>query len=87
MAVKVGVVGFGHLGQYLVDAILRHPHLYTLVFVWNRSAHVFDQYPHLQSLVLPDLADFKARLVNLITVELFVLLIVTVIVDDIHIYE
>lgn len=66
MAVKVGVVGFGHLGQYLVDAILRHPHMYTLVFVWNRSAHVFDQYPHLQSLVLPDLADFKARGANVI---------------------
>ena len=35
--VRVGVVGFGHLGQYLVDSIRNHPDL-ELAWVWNRSS-------------------------------------------------
>jgi len=34
--VRVGVVGYGHLGQYLVENILNHADL-ELAWVWNRS--------------------------------------------------
>merc|ERR1712106_790821 len=34
--VRVGVVGYGHLGQYLVENILKHPDL-ELAWVWNRT--------------------------------------------------
>lgn len=45
---RVGIVGYGHLGQYLIKAILEHPNL-ELAFVWNRSKQaligkVDDQY-------------------------------------------
>ena len=35
--VGVGVVGYGHLGQYLVESIRSHPQL-ELAWVWNRSS-------------------------------------------------
>ena len=35
--VKVGVVGYGHLGQYLVEQIERQSGL-ELAWVWNRSS-------------------------------------------------
>ena len=35
--VRVGVVGFGHLGQYLVENILKQDDL-ELAWVWNRSS-------------------------------------------------
>ena len=35
--VRVAVVGYGHLGQYLVSSITEHPAL-ELAWVWNRSA-------------------------------------------------
>ena len=35
--VRVGVVGYGHLGQYLVESIKSHPEL-ELAWVWNRSS-------------------------------------------------
>ncbi len=34
---KVGIVGYGHLGKFLVEKILNHPNLFKLIFVWNRS--------------------------------------------------
>lgn len=34
--VRVGVVGYGHLGQYLVESIAKHKDL-ELAWVWNRS--------------------------------------------------
>ena len=34
--VRVGVVGYGHLGQYLVESIAKHQDL-ELAWVWNRS--------------------------------------------------
>ncbi len=33
---KVGIVGYGHLGQYLVEKIANDSN-FELVFVWNRS--------------------------------------------------
>jgi hypothetical protein len=35
---RVGVVGFGKLGEYLVAAVLARPETLELAFVWNRSA-------------------------------------------------
>ena len=35
--VRVAVVGYGHLGQFLVSSIAEHPAL-ELAWVWNRSA-------------------------------------------------
>ena len=51
--VRIGVVGYGHLGQYLVENILKHPEL-ELVWVWNRSdlkGRVKDEF------ILKDLAQ------------------------------
>ena len=49
----VGVVGFGHLGQYLVESITKHEDL-ELAWVWNRSpihGKVEEKF------ILEDLAD------------------------------
>jgi len=51
--VRIGVVGYGHLGQYLVENIAKHPDL-ELAWVWNRSdlkGKVEQKY------ILKDLAD------------------------------
>jgi len=51
--VRVGIVGFGHLGQYLVQQVEASPHL-ELAWVWNRTeltGRVEDR------LILRDLAD------------------------------
>ena len=51
--VRVGVVGYGHLGQYLVESITKHQDL-ELAWVWNRSpihGKVEEKF------ILKDLAD------------------------------
>lgn len=61
---RVGVVGFGHLGRYLVEAIQHHPEL-ELAFVWNRTKDVFSG--HLDpALILDDLLTFHTRNAHLI---------------------
>ncbi|KAK4292971.1 hypothetical protein Pmani_034294 [Petrolisthes manimaculis] len=45
---RVGIVGYGHLGQYLTQSVLDHPDL-DLAFVWNRTTtllegHIEDRY-------------------------------------------
>lgn len=50
---RVGVVGFGHLGEFMVDAIVNDPVVSAqleLAFVWNRSAAKVDA----SALVPPD---------------------------------
>ena len=39
---RVGIVGYGKIGQYLVNAILNDPKLssFEVAFVWNRTADV-----------------------------------------------
>ena len=40
MKIKVGIVGYGKLGQYLVDKIINEENIknkFILCFVWNRS--------------------------------------------------
>ena len=38
---RIGIVGYGHLGKFLTEAIINHPKL-ELAFVWNRTKAAFD---------------------------------------------
>ncbi|XP_077995667.1 aspartate dehydrogenase domain-containing protein-like [Glandiceps talaboti] len=62
---KIGIVGYGHLGQYLVKVIEERGNDLELVFVWNRTVDtlkgkVDDKY------ILEDLAAFADRKADLI---------------------
>ncbi|XP_026885532.1 putative L-aspartate dehydrogenase isoform X1 [Electrophorus electricus] len=60
--IKVGVVGYGHLGRFLVDRIQRDgPGVgLSLAFVWNRNTDkLTDSVPDDQ--ILTDLAEFTDR--------------------------
>lgn len=61
---RVGIVGFGHLGKYLVQEIERRSDI-ELAFVWNRTAEALHgNVP--ESAILKDLSDFKSREADLI---------------------
>ena len=62
---KVGVVGFGKLGKYLVDCILSCPSEFELVFVWNRSPSAVESDSRNLPL-LTDLSSFAERGAGLI---------------------
>jgi len=62
---RIGIVGFGHLGQYLAEKVAEHPDL-ELAFVWNRSPEVFSGRVHDPDLILTDLKDFAIRKPDLI---------------------
>ena len=62
---KIGIVGYGHLGKFLTNAILNHENL-ELVFVWNRSKSVFDSSGLDQNLILENLEDCDKKNVDLI---------------------
>lgn len=64
MKQRVGVVGYGHLGKYLVNQILKDDRL-ELAFVWNRSKEALDDFQH-KDLVLENLCDFLTRDADLI---------------------
>lgn len=53
---KVGIVGYGHLGKYLVQKIQNDP-AFDLVFVWNRST--IDDQNLDKRLILENLNDFE----------------------------
>ncbi|XP_056869988.1 aspartate dehydrogenase domain-containing protein [Takifugu flavidus] len=64
---RVGVVGFGHIGKYLVERILRDGSALglTLAFVWNRDpAKLKGLVP--DELILQDLSSFPSRKCDLI---------------------
>ncbi|XP_061740698.1 aspartate dehydrogenase domain-containing protein isoform X2 [Nerophis ophidion] len=64
---RIGVVGFGHLGQYLVERILGEGDSagLTLAFVWNRNpTKLRGLVP--DELVLADLSSFADRSCDLI---------------------
>lgn len=64
---RVGVVGFGHLGQYLVERIqdVGSKHDIEIAFVWNRSLDKFeDRFK--QDLILENLNEFSMRHADLI---------------------
>ena len=52
---RIGIVGYGHLGKFLTEAILNHPKL-ELAFVWNRTKAAFDN-SKLQPYILEDLQE------------------------------
>ncbi|XP_072026436.1 aspartate dehydrogenase domain-containing protein-like [Amphiura filiformis] len=61
---RIGIVGFGHLGQYLYNAAFEREDL-EVAFVWNRTSETLkgkvpDEY------ILKDLADFAERKPDLI---------------------
>ncbi|OWF44312.1 putative L-aspartate dehydrogenase [Mizuhopecten yessoensis] len=61
---RVGVVGYGNLGQYLVQQIEEHASL-ELAFVWNRTVSALDGLQNKEA-VLENLADFPSRKADLI---------------------
>ena len=67
---RVGIVGFGKLGQFLVEAILTDPTASArleLAFVWNRTAATVVDDPRVpDDAVLQDLSDFASRKADLI---------------------
>ncbi|CAH1801390.1 unnamed protein product [Owenia fusiformis] len=61
---RIGVVGFGSLGQYLVEEIQARPEL-ELAFVWNRSKETMQQKLD-ERLILNDLSKFSERNADII---------------------
>ena len=53
---RIGIVGYGHLGKFLTEAIVNHPKL-ELAFVWNRTKSVFDHSGIDTNLILDDLRN------------------------------
>lgn len=67
---RVGIVGYGKLGQYLAKAILDDPKAsckLELAFVWNRTAAAVKEDKSIPAeAVLEDLGDFASRNADLI---------------------
>ncbi|XP_060075992.1 aspartate dehydrogenase domain-containing protein-like isoform X1 [Ylistrum balloti] len=61
---RVGVVGYGNVGQYLVQQIEEHASL-ELAFVWNRTVSALDDLQNREA-VLENLSDFASRKADLI---------------------
>ncbi|XP_013786110.1 putative L-aspartate dehydrogenase [Limulus polyphemus] len=57
---RIGIVGFGHLGQYLVQAILEKQQEFELAFVWNRTKSYLAGKVD-PSLQLDDLSNFTDK--------------------------
>ncbi|XP_077068546.1 aspartate dehydrogenase domain-containing protein isoform X1 [Siphateles boraxobius] len=67
ISLKVGIVGYGHLGQFLVEKIQREGAKVglQLAFVWNRNPDKLkDSLP--KELILHDLSDFTCRVTDVI---------------------
>ncbi|XP_056608074.1 aspartate dehydrogenase domain-containing protein [Triplophysa dalaica] len=66
-SLKIGIVGYGHLGQFLVEKIQKEgPEVgLQLAYVWNRNPEKLkDSVP--KDLILNDLSDFTHRDANVI---------------------
>ena len=62
---RVGVVGYGHLGKFLVDAIGNNDNL-ELAFVWNRTKSVFEASGLSNEAILDDLENCASKNPDLI---------------------
>jgi len=62
---RIGIVGYGNLGCFLVEKILSSEDL-ELAFVWNRSPEVFTESGLPELLILDDLDNFSDRQADLI---------------------
>lgn len=60
---RIGIVGFGHIGQYIYNA-LKDSKEFEVCFVWNRSEDKLKGLP--QDIILKDLEDFSKRNADLI---------------------
>uniref|UniRef100_H2Z9T7 Aspartate dehydrogenase domain-containing protein n=1 Tax=Ciona savignyi TaxID=51511 RepID=H2Z9T7_CIOSA len=60
---KVGVIGYGSLGQYLVDFIEKSEEM-ELEFIWNRSKDKLGRFG--KELILENLTDLSKKSANLI---------------------
>ena len=60
---KIGIVGFGHIGQYLYEAVKSDENL-QIGFVWNRTPEKIAHLPPDE--ILHNLDDFSSRGVDLI---------------------
>lgn len=60
---RVGIVGFGKLGQYLFQHILSEPlcNQLEVAFIWNRTIQTVKDFPSVQeSWILEDLSKFES---------------------------
>jgi aspartate dehydrogenase len=62
---RIGIVGFGHLGQHLVQHILSEEGQQKeleLAFIWNRTSSVVTDHadPRIRNLYIADLNDFSS---------------------------
>lgn len=62
---RIGIVGFGSLGEYLYNELQQKGKEYEVVFVWNRTADKM-KGKVLDHLILQDLAECGARRPDLI---------------------
>jgi aspartate dehydrogenase len=66
---RVGIVGYGDLGRYLVQSILHDERVSSqleLAFVWNRTSEKLHADDIPQALILNNLDDFRSQRVDLI---------------------
>ncbi|KAL9653925.1 hypothetical protein ABK040_014139 [Willaertia magna] len=68
--IRLGIVGYGNLGKFLVNAVLSNSEaseLFEISFVWNRSFEKMEEDKQLKpEWLLRDLNDFKQKQVDLI---------------------
>ena len=80
---RIGIVGYGHLGQFLTQAILNHEDM-ELAFVWNRTKTVFEEENLLpKHLILDKLEDCGKTQPDLI-VEVAHPIVVKQVKDTLH---
>lgn len=65
MVTKVGIVGFGSLGQYLYDKLRSHLQ-FEVVFIWNRSQNKLQEKSVPIELILTNITDFESYNADLI---------------------
>ncbi|XP_046568581.1 putative L-aspartate dehydrogenase isoform X1 [Haliotis rubra] len=66
MVRRVGIIGYGHLGQYLVQQINSRSDM-ELVFVWNRTVSALKESVQIRpDQILEDLSDFEKYQADLI---------------------
>ena len=62
---RVGIVGYGHLGKFLVDAVAKNDDL-ELAFVWNRTKAAFEGSGLQKDVILNNLEDCAVKKPDLI---------------------
>ncbi len=61
---RIGIIGFGFIGQYIYEQIESHETDMEVAFVWNRAPERTSELP--EDIVLDDLANFAERKADLI---------------------